>query len=67
MSNTPKCLSFVPLISLAKIISPAQVPKIGFPCLWKSKSAGSKPYFFINFPIVVLSPPGIIIPSNSSN
>src|SRR5262249_33908065 len=56
-----------PLTSRATRMSPAQVPKIGRPPAWNFSRAGTNPHASISFSSVVLSPPGMISPSRSSN
>src|SRR5436305_1051987 len=53
-------------VSFANNINPAHVPHMGNPSRIFCCNGSSKPYNTINLPMVVLSPPGNIIPSKLS-
>src|SRR5947207_251657 len=53
--------------SLAMKIAPAHVPHTGMPSATRSLSLSMIPYWLASFPIVVLSPPGMINASISSS
>src|SRR6266550_8503554 len=67
MSMSPASGCGWPGTSFAIKIAPAHVPHTGIPSATRSFSLSMIPYWLASFPIVVLSPPGMISASTSSS
>ena len=53
--------------SRARMMRPAQVPKIGLPPAWNFSMAGAKSHASMSLSRVVDSPPGMMSPATSSS